>query len=91
VLPVGTDLKKLEDVACENCGDAGDDEELLLCDGKGCNRGYHLGCLMPALKDVPDGEWFCPACTTASPKVESLQGVPVVCAVLAVLDNLKIC
>lgn len=27
-----------------------------------CLRGFHLRCLKPALKKVPDGDWFCPDC-----------------------------
>ena len=27
-----------------------------------CDSPYHLGCLIPALDAIPDGEWFCPRC-----------------------------
>lgn len=27
-----------------------------------CDSPYHLGCLIPPLDAVPDGEWFCPRC-----------------------------
>ncbi len=38
---------------------------MLLCDG--CNRGYHIYCLRPKLKAIPEeDEWYCPDCT---PKV----------------------
>ena len=33
---------------------------MLLCDG--CDRGFHMGCLKPALKKVPTGNWFCHDC-----------------------------
>jgi hypothetical protein len=66
------ELAHLEAVACERCKDVGDDEELLLCDSRNCNRGYHLGCLTPVLTEVPDGDWFCPMCTSAPCKVGSL-------------------
>lgn len=48
---------------CEECGitDPGDDE-MLLCDGKGCSRAYHMLCLKPPLGSVPEGEWLCPIC-----------------------------
>ncbi|KAK3234995.1 hypothetical protein CYMTET_54778 [Cymbomonas tetramitiformis] len=36
------------------------DSKMLLCDR--CNKGYHLWCLQPKLKKVPDGEWHGPCC-----------------------------
>ncbi len=49
---------------CARCGGADSPEgnELLLCDGPGCDRGYHLKCLAPPLATVPEAEWFCPRC-----------------------------
>ncbi len=41
---------------CEVCGKRGD---LLICDG--CDKSYHLHCV--DLKEVPEGDWFCPVCT----------------------------
>ncbi|RZC64323.1 hypothetical protein C5167_008013 [Papaver somniferum] len=35
-------------------------EKLLLCDS--CCQTYHLQCLVPPLKLVPDGQWFCSTC-----------------------------
>ena len=32
--------------------------------GKGCGAEFHMGCLSPPLKEVPDGEWFCPTCVS---------------------------
>ena len=45
-------------VICDNVG------ELLICDG--CERSYHLQCLDPPLEleNVPDGDWFCPQCSS---------------------------
>lgn len=50
------------DPACEVCGQAADDEALLLCDGRGgqCNAAYHYYCA--GLPGVPEGDWFCPPC-----------------------------
>ena len=36
--------------------------EMLLCDGPGCENAYHLFCLRPPLGTVPAGEWLCPKC-----------------------------
>lgn len=38
---------------CEMCGSGDREDRLLLCDG--CDLGYHLECLVPALVDVPIG------------------------------------
>eukprot|EP00887_Chlorella_sp_A99_P000453 scaffold17.g453.t1 len=35
---------------------------MVLCDGEGCDRGYHIGCMEPPLAAVPAGDWFCCAC-----------------------------
>lgn len=52
-------------VACEACGGhrsvRGD--ELLLCDADGCGRCFHMSCLSPPLKRLPNyGAWLCPGC-----------------------------
>ncbi len=33
---------------------------MLLCDG--CNQGWHMHCLRPPLRAVPQGTWLCPRC-----------------------------
>lgn len=38
------------------------EEPILLCDGKGCSREYHLGCVSPPLTEVPPGDFFCIDC-----------------------------
>lgn len=45
---------------CALCRRKGDGEKMLLCDG--CDRGHHMFCLKPPVKEVPDGDWFCPEC-----------------------------
>lgn len=44
--------------ACEACGSSRPGSGMLEC-GE-CLRGFHLRCLAPPLKRVPDGEWLCP-------------------------------
>ena len=39
---------------------AGDAEKMLLCDG--CDRGFHMYCLNPPVKKVPEGDWYCADC-----------------------------
>ena len=62
----------LDDLRCSQCQghDASDDNDMLLCDGIGCYRSYHMQCLEPKVvvddveKDgVEDKDWFCPLCT----------------------------
>lgn len=45
---------------CKICRRKGDGENMLLCDD--CNRGFHLYCLKPPLKDIPQGDWYCTNC-----------------------------
>ena len=33
---------------------------MLLCDG--CDRGFHMYCLKPPVKKVPEGDWYCVDC-----------------------------
>lgn len=46
------------DEACEVCGRSQLLTGMLECGC--CLRGFHLRCLRPALKKVPEGEWLCP-------------------------------
>uniref|UniRef100_A0A7S0N4Q4 Uncharacterized protein n=1 Tax=Pyramimonas obovata TaxID=1411642 RepID=A0A7S0N4Q4_9CHLO len=82
------DMEEEEDVACEVCGSPSTPPEMLLCDK--CDKGYHTDCLVPKLKAVPAGDWFCPKCearpgkakaggggqTDAKPKVDTKQKGP---------------
>jgi hypothetical protein len=45
---------------CMVCGLDTNYDKLLLCDG--CSSEWHLYCLSPPLKMVPEGDWFCPRC-----------------------------
>lgn len=37
---------------------------MLECDS--CLRGFHMRCLQPPLKKVPEGEWLCPGCNAGA-------------------------
>jgi hypothetical protein len=58
------------DTACFSCNSRVSAEEgsmvMVLCDGAGCTRGYHLACLQPSRADVPEGDWYCPQCSNAA-------------------------
>ena len=55
--------EKVDNMPCEICrkNDQDDDENFVLCDQ--CNLGFHIFCLTPPLKKVPEGNWFCANCT----------------------------
>ncbi|KAL6055454.1 BMA-LIN-59, isoform d [Balamuthia mandrillaris] len=40
------------------------DGELLCCDD--CSLSFHLHCLQPPMKTIPDGRWSCPVCSRAA-------------------------
>jgi hypothetical protein len=51
------------ELPCEICSLVDDHRSLLIvCDGKDCNREYHMNCLDPPLKEVPEGDWICMKC-----------------------------
>ena len=57
---------RIETTVCHYCED-GEEERgnfILLCDGDGCHRGFHMGCLDPPLVRMPakNRDWFCPLC-----------------------------
>lgn len=45
---------------CRICTRSDREESMLLCDG--CNQGYHMECLVPALQEVPAEFWYCDDC-----------------------------
>ncbi|GAX76010.1 hypothetical protein CEUSTIGMA_g3453.t1 [Chlamydomonas eustigma] len=50
----------MDNVCCLACGEGEPEESILLCDG--CDDAYHMQCLRPAIKTVPEGSWFCHKC-----------------------------
>ena len=48
----------IEDVICGTCGEGGDEDRLMLCDG--CDAGHHCFCV--GLDAVPLEEWRCRIC-----------------------------
>lgn len=53
-----------EALVCTACGSGADEGRLLLCDG--CDRGWHIYCLVPPKPQLPSEEeaWFCDTCTS---------------------------
>jgi hypothetical protein len=54
----------IDDIAYVICGDTDHGDKMLMCDEKGCNMGYDLGCLDPPLHCVPALHWYCPPCNS---------------------------
>ncbi|XP_033125936.1 bromodomain adjacent to zinc finger domain protein 1A-like isoform X2 [Anneissia japonica] len=52
--------KSILNTRCRICRRKGNAEQMLLCDG--CDRGHHMYCLKPPLKNVPKGDWYCKDC-----------------------------
>lgn len=53
-------LKASQSDWCRVCDDGG---TLICCDH--CDAAYHLGCLNPPLRELPEGKWACPECKKA--------------------------
>lgn len=57
---------------CAECGMDGEEDSsnnelnhgnvIVLCDGPGCDREFHLRCCRPPLQQVPEGDFFCFDC-----------------------------
>ena len=62
-------------IACVACSRTDFAETLLLCDE--CDRGFHMQCLMPALAQVPDGDWYCAGCALSRAELRKAQSVGV--------------
>lgn len=62
-----SDSEGLNNVECFVCKDGG---EVICCDH--CPLVFHLDCLDPPLKEVPEGIWTCPQCA-AQPEAEYIN------------------
>lgn len=47
-------------INCRVCLTSDNRSEIVLCDR--CDNEYHIKCLNPPLKTIPNDEWFCPTC-----------------------------
>jgi len=52
--------REIEQTPCCVCNDVGGHDNMVICDG--CDRYFHLRCLIPPRSIVPSGDWFCPGC-----------------------------
>ena len=67
----------LDDLQCCICtiGDSTDENDVLLCDGQGCYRAFHMKCIYPEVTpDQLDHEdWFCPLCSAITNFIQHVQ------------------
>lgn len=62
-----TDWQCIDCKTCCICQDPGDADAMLFCDA--CDKGYHMTCHQPALKEKPLGNWVCETCRAEIDKV----------------------
>ncbi len=48
---------------CVICTNNDNEDCILLCDGKDCNREIHVYCMRPIVSDIPEGDWYCQQCS----------------------------
>ena len=77
------------DAPCRRCGVAfwEPGNEMLLCDGDGCDKAFHMLCLPYPLASVPEGEWLCPTCDPGSARPAAVLSVPVEVAKSLIAQN----
>ena len=63
--------KPAVDLPCERCKSPDHWADMLLCDN--CDRGFHTFCLVPALTDIPEGDWLCPDCVASGMTLQLLE------------------
>ena len=51
-----------DDTCCTKCKATDHEDLMLMCDGEGCNAGWHTFCLRPMLAAIPADDWLCPTC-----------------------------
>jgi len=52
----------IECKSCTICGTSENDDKLLFCDD--CDRGYHMYCVTPPMREAPEGSWSCSICVS---------------------------
>lgn len=67
--------KSVLNARCRLCKRKGDAEHMLLCDA--CDRGHHMYCLKPPIKEVPEGQWFCADCRPKEPRRSDRRKRPI--------------
>ncbi|ORX90637.1 hypothetical protein K493DRAFT_339863 [Basidiobolus meristosporus CBS 931.73] len=54
------DKKKCKECGCSVCGGKEDEDSTLICEE--CQMYFHMKCLNPPLKKIPEDDWYCENC-----------------------------
>ena len=68
------DLSKTEHgdlIRCAICNDPAGAANMAFCSG--CNRPFHLRCVLPPIATVPIGEWYCLECDSSAGQLHELE------------------
>ncbi|OON14528.1 PHD-finger [Opisthorchis viverrini] len=57
-----TTYPDVDTYTCRACNRGDDESNLLVCDTESCQACYHLYCLSPPLRAIPNYHWKCPEC-----------------------------
>ncbi|TGZ72831.1 hypothetical protein CRM22_001841 [Opisthorchis felineus] len=57
-----TTYPDVDTYTCRACNRGDDESNLLVCDTESCQACYHLYCLLPPLRAIPNYHWKCPEC-----------------------------
>ena len=60
---------------CVGCGSGEAEDALLICDS--CDAMWHIFCLEPPLRAVPEGDWYCPSCTRTRERAARRQALAI--------------
>jgi [histone H3]-trimethyl-L-lysine4 demethylase len=55
-------VNEIDNIVCSACCRGDDEDVLLICGTKACDKSYHTYCLVPPLSSLPKEEWCCPVC-----------------------------
>jgi len=70
IKPLGP-VSSFDSISCKVCQSKENEGEMLLCDG--CDKGFHLWCLVPKRKTIPKEDWYCKVCKKENNRIWNEQ------------------